>query len=82
MAEMALKLGSALLFELIRLLYGFGSSLLFAISSGIWRLGNSTLPLLYNLRKIFYSVISLHGLQTTSASKFPLEGLSALSTPP
>jgi len=81
-AEIALKLSSALLFQLIRLPYGFGSSLLFAISCGIWRPGNSTLPLLHNLKEIFYGVIGLHGLQTTGASKVPLEGLSALSTPP
>ncbi len=81
-AEMALKLSSALLFELIRLPYGFGSSLLFAISYGIWRPGHSTLPLLHKLKEIFYGVIGLHGLQTTGASKVPLEGLSALSTPP
>ncbi len=80
-SEMALKLSSALLLELIRLPYGFRSSLLFAISCGIWRPGNSTLPLLHNL-EIFYGVISLHHLQTTGASKVPLEGLSALSTPP
>ncbi len=80
-AKIALKLSSALLFELIHLPYGFRSSLLFAISCGSWRPGNSTLPLLHNL-EIFYGVISLHRLQTTSASKVPLEGLSALSTPP
>jgi len=52
----------AQLFELIRLPYGFGSSLLFAISYGIWRPGHSTLPLLYKLKEIFYGVIGLHGL--------------------
>jgi len=62
---MALKLSSALLFELIRLPYGFRSSLLFAISCGSWRPGNSTLPLLHNLKEIFYGVIGLHRLQTT-----------------
>ena len=62
--------------------YGFRSSLLFAISCGNWRPGNSTLPLRHNLKEIFYGVIGLHCLQTTGASKAKLERLFASSTPP
>ncbi len=65
MAKMVLKLSSTLLFELIRLSYKFKSNLLFAISYDSWHLKNSILPLLHNLKAIFYDVIGLHRLQTT-----------------
>ena len=58
----------------------FRSNLLFAVSCGSWRPGNSTLPLLHDLKEIFYGVIDLHCLQTTGASKVSLEGLSASFT--
>lgn len=60
MIEIALKLSSTLLFELIRLLYRFKSSLLFVINYDNWHFRNSILPLLHNLKAIFYNVIGLH----------------------